>query len=565
MGRPRIKKDPKTNTPGLTELRQLKKDLKRVSEQLKSTERELAQVLEQQTATSEILRAIASFPTNIQPVLDVVAENAARLCDARDAVVFRIDGDILQPVAIYGPVPAVPNPITRGSTSGRAVIERRTIHIPDLAVESEEEFPLSKAYHRQMGDRTTLATPLLREGVPVGAILIRRTEVRPFSEKQIVLLKTFADQAVIAIENVRLFRELQARNQDLTEALEQQTATSEVLKVISRSTFDLQPVLETLIENATRLCGANSGFIFRTDGELLRPAVAYNVPQKFRDFLERNPIRPGRGTTVGRVAVERQVVHIPDIMADPEYEFPEAVSMGRGRTTLGVPMLREGALVGVILIRRTEEARPFSNKQIELVTTFADQAVIAIENVRLFQELQARTQELSRSVEQLTALGEIGQAVSSTLDLETVLTTIVTRAVQLSRTSGGVVYEYDNLAEEFHLRATHGMEVELSDALQGVPIHLGEGALGQAALARVPVQVPDILNEQAVVLARVRPILARSGYRSVLALPPVRRPDCRRFGRLAAGTGRLSHRSREFAPDLRDTVCLGDAERKALP
>jgi signal transduction histidine kinase len=165
------------------------------------------------------------------------------------------------------------------------------------------------------------------------------------------------------------------------------------------------------------------------------------------------------------------------------------------------------------------EVRPFSEKQIALLKTFADQAVIAIENVRLFQELQARTRELSRSVEHLTALGEVGRAVSSTLDLETVLTTIVTRAVQLSGTSGGVVYEYDSAVEEFHLRATHGMDVELSDALEGVPIHLGEGSLGQAALARAPVQVPNILDEQAVVLARVRPILVRSGYRSVLALP----------------------------------------------
>src|SRR5262249_41517230 len=238
------------------------------------------------------------------------------------------------------------------------------------------EFPEVRAVAEPEGHRTVLAVPLVRKEVPIGVILIRRTVVDPFTDKQINLLKTFADQAVIDIDNERLFQELQSPNRDLTEALEQQTATSEVLKVISRSTFDLQPVLETLIENATRLCGANSGFIFRTDGELLRWSIAYNVPQEFRDFLEQNPMRPGRKTAVGRVALGRRVGHIHDIMADPEYEFPEGQRLGRYRTLLGVPLLREGALLGIIGMWR-EEVRPFTDKQIELVTTFADQAVIA--------------------------------------------------------------------------------------------------------------------------------------------------------------------------------------------
>src|SRR5262245_43785261 len=340
---------------------------------------ELKESLEQQTATSEILGVIASSPTDIQPVLDAVAENAARLCEANDAVIFRCEGNTLQRVAIYGSLPQAPSgeeerPLNRGSVAGRAVVDRQTIHIYDMAAESETEFSEGLVLQKRFGHRTIVATPLLREDTPIGVIVNRRLELRPFTDKQIALLKTFADQAVIAIENVRLFKELQERNAELRESLDQQTATSEVLRVIASSPTDIQPVLEILIENATKLCGADSGFIFRSDGELLRSAVAYNVPQEFRDFLETHSIRPGRETTTGRVALERRVVHIPDIAVDPEYEFVEALSMGRGRTSLGVPMLREDVLLGVILVRRAEEAQPFSDKQIELVTTFADQA-----------------------------------------------------------------------------------------------------------------------------------------------------------------------------------------------
>jgi signal transduction histidine kinase len=312
---------------------------------------------------------------------------------------------------------------------------------------------------------------------------------------------------------------MQAR--ELREAAEQQTATSEVLKVISRSTFDLQPVLETLIENATRLCGAEQGFIYRFDGEFLRMAVDYGTSPEFRSFRQQNPPRPGDGSIVGRAAVNRRTVHIPDILTDPEYKLTEIQKIGGYRSLVSVPMLREDILLGVIHMWRTE-AKPFTDKQIELATTFADQAVIAIENVRLFQELQARTRELARSVEELKALGDVGQAVSSTLDLQTVLTTIVERAVVLSATEGGVIYEYDVQAQEFHLRASHRLHRELNEALQATPIRLGEGAVGQAAATRAPVQIPDILDEQGYAVTRLRPILARLGYRSLLAVPLLR-------------------------------------------
>src|SRR5262245_7145724 len=399
-----------------------------------------------------------------------------------------------------------PIPPGRESALRRVGLEKRPVHIPDMLADPECIVPQP---YTEEGIRTNLGVPLLKENELIGAIAIHRREVRPFTENQIKLLETFAHQAVIAIENVRLFQALQARNRQLTEALEQQTATSEVLKVISRSAFDLQPVLETLVENAARLCAADQGFIFRAEDGLLNIAVAYNASVQLREFIERNPVVPGRSSATARAAVERQTVHIPDILADPEYTYT-AWQVQPHRAVLGVPMLRGDDLLGVITVNRSE-ARPFTDKQIELVTTFADQAVIAIENVRLFRELEARTRELARSVGELKALGEVGQAVSSTLDLQTVLSTIVGHAVQLSGTNGGVIYEYDEASQEFLLRASHRMEEELLKELRAAPIRLGEGAVGRAATGRAPVQVPDISDAREYT-ERFRPVLARLGY-----------------------------------------------------
>jgi signal transduction histidine kinase len=488
---------------------------------------ELKESLEQQTATSEILGVIASSPTDIQPVLDAVAQSAARLCEAQDAVIYRVDGDVLARVAICGSIPirSTPLRLNRGSTAGRAVVDRQTTHIHDINAVSETEFTDIDRTGTGGGSRarTRLAVPLLREGNSIGAILIRRMEVRPFSDKQIKLLETFAAQSVIAIENVRLFHELEDRNHQLTVALEQQTATSEVLKVIAASPIDLRPVYETILQNVSRLCEANITVLFLYESEVLKTVAHYGTTSAFAQLLEGRDRRPGRETPSRLAALERRVVHVRDLLSDPTFspEPLEVYQKENMRTSLAVPMLREGKLVGVINAWR-REVRPFTDGQVALVHTFADQAVIAIENVRLFKELEERTRELMDSVEEMKALGEVGQAVSSSLDLETVLETIVSRAVDLSGTDCGVIYEFDEATQEFNLRASHRMEPEAVDGLRAARIKLGEGVTGQAAITRQPMQVPDTFELRERAVSRVRPLLHRLGYRSLLTVPILR-------------------------------------------
>jgi len=489
--------------------------------------RELGEALEQQTATSEILRAISASPTDLQGVLDTVAASAARLCNSVDAQIFRIDGTMLRIAASYGQIPkttpAEARPISRGSVNGRAVVDRQTIHVHDLAAESDTEFPVGKAYQKLFGHRTVVATPLLREETPIGAITIRRMEVRPFTEKEITLLETFADQAVIAIENVRLFRELEARNRDLTEALEQQTATGEILRVISSSPTDVQPVFQTIAASAVRLSGALFGSVYRFDGELIHMVAHHNYPAAALEFSQRSfPTPPNRQVFTGRAILERAVVHVPDVSQDQERLLARDLAEVVGfRSALSVPMLREGSPIGAITVWRSAVG-PFSDQHVTLLQTFADQAVIAVENVRLFKELQARTNELTRSVGELTALGDVSRALSSTLDLETVLQTIVTRANQLTGTAGCTIWEYDEPREEFRLRVSHYADEADAAVLEALgrvtTIRKGQGVTTQVMEQRQPVQIPDIAAEGAYE-SPIRGPLVEAGHRALLGVP----------------------------------------------
>ena len=664
--------------------------------------RELAELLEQQTATSEVLGVISRSKFELQPILQSVVDTASRLCRADVSVIFRLEGGDYRFAAGHSLDPAYLDherrtPISPGpgTVVGRAAMSREVVQIEDAWTDPLYE---QKAAVKISGGRSMIGVPLMREGEPIGVIGLARTRVEPFTQREIELVTTFADQAVIAIENVRLFEAEQHRTRELSESLEQQTATSKVLDVISRSAFDLTAVFETVAESSVKLCGADRAFIYRSDGELLRMATAYNAPPELKKFNER-PFRPGRDSASARAALECQTIHIPDILADPEYTHG-AKDVAEFRTVLAVPILKGADLLGVLTIYHMGAIRPFTDKQIALVETFADQAAIAIENVRLldelrqrtddltesleqqtatseilevisnsptdsqpafdaivrsglrlfpngvvvislpdgdqvklaaiaganaddreklraryplpfsreyitstaimdareldfadaretpvelipgahnflasgyrgisivpmlrgdtaigaisivrrqpgaltvkqrqllrtfasqaviaientrlFHELRARTDDLSRSVEELRALGDVSQAVNSTLDLENVLSTIVAKAVQLSSTEAGAIYVFDDRQREFRLRATYGMDQELITALTHQHIGLDESNVAAALAHSEPIQVADLQEEAH---SDLNEITLGAGYRARLVSPLVR-------------------------------------------
>jgi GAF domain-containing protein/CheY-like chemotaxis protein len=501
----------------------------RLLSELQAKNADLTETLARQTATAEVLRAISRAQTDAQPVFDIIAASARRLSGASYGAVTVYDGELLHLAALQSESPdgaeamrrAYPMRADEGSASGRAIRARAVFQVPDVREDPAYEH---KSALQTSGFLSTLAVPMLRDGEPIGTIHLGRTHPGPFSDKQIELLQTFADQAVIAIENVRLFKELQARNAELTEALEQQTATSEILRAISQSQTDAQPVFEIIGERAARLCDAQMSVVSRFDGELLQLGALYGVAERaVEPVRESFPMRPDADTVTARALRTSAVVHVPDVLADRHYDTSASHMAAGFRSCLGVPMLREGKVTGVIFIARMEP-EPFADTQIELIKTFADQAVIAVENARLFSELQARTAELTRSVDRLTALGEVGRAVSSTLDLETVLQTIVSRAVQLTGTDGGSIYEYDVAAEEFEIRVTRTAEEEVVEAQRFLRIRKGEGVVGRLAETRQAVQVPDITIEGAY-SSRMRDTLIRAGVRSLLAVPLLREDE----------------------------------------
>src|SRR6516162_8643324 len=355
---------------------------------------ELRESLEQQTATSDVLRVISSSPSDIQPVLETICERAEKLCNAEISVVSVVDGELIRLASIHGMTEAgveatrgaFPQRRTDETVTARAIRTRGVCHVADVLSDPQYQ---RKDNARIGGVRSGLGVPMIRGEQVIGVIFVARRQPGLFSDTQVQLLKTFADQAVIAIENVRLFKETKI-------SLEQQTATADVLKVVSRSTFDLRTVLQTLVESAARFCNADKASIIRERDGAFYAAEAYGYSDEFLDYMKNIPIKAERGSASGRALVEGRVIHIADVAADPEYTMVEAPRLGDFRTILCVPMLREGVPIGLLVLTRSE-VQPFTDKQIELVTTFADQAAIAIENVRLFDEIQDKSRQLEEA------------------------------------------------------------------------------------------------------------------------------------------------------------------------
>jgi GAF domain-containing protein len=506
----------------------------RLLNELRQRTDDLSEALEQQTATSEVLQVISSSPGALEPVLQAILENATRICEAKFGMLYLWEGEGQYSVAaLHGAPPRLAEERRRGivirpapgSALGRIAQTKHPVHIADSRAEKNYvDVPPTftpPGITIYGGARTTLGVPMLKDNELVGVIGIYRQEVRPFTDKQIELVTSFARQAVIAIENTRLLKELRQRTDDLSESLQQQTATADVLKVISRSTFDLQSVLDTLTESAARLCRADRAAIRLARDGAYHHVSSYGFTPEQKEYMKIHALKPGRGSVAGRVVVEGKAVHVVDTKADPELKLTMASGFANVRTTLGVPMLREGIPTGVLVLTRNI-VEPFTDKQIELVTTFADQAVIAIENVRLFEAEQQRTRELAESLEQQTATAEILRVISNSVsDTQPVFDAIVASGLKLFPGATVVILLADgNKVDAAAIAAPDPAGIEALRRRLPIPL-THEYITSTAILDRRIVDVPDVASPPPELAIGARNFLA-SGYRANTSMPMMR-------------------------------------------
>ena len=485
---------------------------------------ETREALEQQTATAEVLQVINSSPGDLAPVFDAMLEKAMRLCRIALGALELHENGKFRAVAVRGVSGPLAELLRRPfepppeSPLARLIAGEKVVQITDMSelARLRPDDPRAQA-GAQYGLHTALFVPLRKDAELLGQIVAFRQEVRPFSEKEIALLQNFAAQAVIAMENARLITELRERTSDLEESLEYQTATSDVLRVISGSVFDLEPVLQTVLSRATDLCRSPVAEIFRVHDGGYRWAAGLGVEPEYEEIERRSVIQPGPDTLVGRVASERRMVHVADVLEDPLYGPKQEARLGKFRTMLGVPLLRDDMVIGVIAIARWI-VEPYTDKEIRLVTTFADQAVIAIENARLLGELRERTAELGRSVEELKMLGEVGRAVSSTLDLRAVLSTILTASLGMTWATAGAIFRYIRAERAFRLVEAVGWDEALLGSVSDLSIAETETLMSEAALQRTPIQLTDLAELPS---TRLRDASLAAGLRSVLIVPLV--------------------------------------------